>query len=82
MVIVSHLKRIETTPLFYHLRETSFGPVALIWKRCGKQPKIERILISKPDAPAGQRGEAAFPERRACLNGRVVLLIECMLAGT
>jgi hypothetical protein len=34
---VNHLKRIEAAPLFCCLGETPFGPVALIWKLCGKE---------------------------------------------
>lgn len=80
MVIVNHLKRIETAPLSYCLRETRFGPVALIWKLCGKRPKIERILISKSGALADQRAKAISPGSISCSCSEVDLVADRIAA--
>jgi methylated-DNA-[protein]-cysteine S-methyltransferase len=80
MVIVNHLKKIETAPLSYCLRETPFGPVALIWRLCGRQPKIEKILISKSGAPADQRVKETFPGSLSCSCPEVNLVADRIAA--
>jgi methylated-DNA-[protein]-cysteine S-methyltransferase len=55
------MKTRETTQSFYHLRKTPFGPVAVLWSLHGKQPKIRRVVISRPGAPAGQIVRTSFP---------------------
>jgi methylated-DNA-[protein]-cysteine S-methyltransferase len=43
-------------------QKTAFGPVAVLWSFYGNRPTILRIVLSKPDSPAGRLVEALFPE--------------------
>ena len=66
MIAVKHLKNRAAAPLSYCLRETPFGPVALLWERCGRHPRIERILMSRFGSPADLRVKATFPGSLSC----------------
>jgi len=46
------MNKIETFLEFHCLRETPFGPVAVLWSVYRGQPKIRRVLISKPGVSA------------------------------
>jgi methylated-DNA-[protein]-cysteine S-methyltransferase len=50
-----NVKIVEATP---------FGPVALAWDRYGGVPKIARVLLSKPAAPATERVREFFSDAR------------------
>jgi len=52
---------IETTQSFYCLRKTPFGLVAVLWSIHREQPKISRILLSKPKVSAKQIVQTSFP---------------------
>lgn len=43
------------------IRATPFGPVALLWSVFGDQPKIFRVLLSKPGVLANQQVTVLFP---------------------
>jgi len=53
------------TPAFC-LRDTPFGPVAVLWSVHGGEPKIGRILLSAPEISAGQACPGAFPPFQGC----------------
>ncbi len=55
---------VECRPCFT-LRETRFGPVAVIWSIRGGVPAILRVVISHPHAPADRIVRAAFPGTRS-----------------
>lgn len=56
------MKPLETTPSFHCLRNTAFGPVAVLWAIHQEQPKIRRIVLSAPTAPAGRILQRSFPD--------------------
>ena len=56
------MKRIENKPLYVSLRSTPFGPVAALWSVHGGEPKICRIVLSKPGSPAKQAVANSFPD--------------------
>lgn len=43
---------------------TPFGPVALIWSEIDGAPKILRVLLSRPGAPASALAAGLYPEAR------------------
>ena len=43
---------------------TPFGPVALLWDQFDGDPKIVRVLLSKPGSPAASQVRANFPDAR------------------
>lgn len=51
-----------TSQAFHCLRDTPFGPVALLWSAYREQPKILRILLSRPGSTAKERIGTAFPD--------------------
>jgi methylated-DNA-[protein]-cysteine S-methyltransferase len=78
------LKKIETTPVFHCLRRTRFGPVAILWSVHQGQPKIRRILLSRPGLPAKQTLKSLFPDSIASSSAEVGALadrITSFLAG-
>jgi hypothetical protein len=50
------------TSLSFCLRETSFGPVAIVWSLFHARPMIRRVILSKPGSPAGLLVAARFPD--------------------
>jgi methylated-DNA-[protein]-cysteine S-methyltransferase len=48
--------------LFYSLRETPFGPVAVLWSVYRAEPKVCRVLLSKPEASAKRGLETSFAD--------------------
>lgn len=41
------------TSLSFCLRETPFGPVAIVWSLFRGRPMIRGVILSKPGSPAG-----------------------------
>jgi methylated-DNA-[protein]-cysteine S-methyltransferase len=48
--------------LFYSLRETPFGPFAVLWSVYRGEPKVCRVLLSKPEASAKRGLETSFAD--------------------
>jgi methylated-DNA-[protein]-cysteine S-methyltransferase len=57
---IKHMKKTDTTNSFHCFRETRFGPVAILWLVHRRQPKIRRILLSKPGLSAKQIVKSLF----------------------
>jgi len=55
------MKENRNYPSAYCLRDTAFGPVAVLWSPYGNEPKICRILLSSPEIPAGDAMKEIFP---------------------
>jgi len=47
------------------LRETPFGPVAIVWSRFHARPMIRRVILSKPGSSAGLLVAIRFPDSRS-----------------
>lgn len=56
------MDKIEKAQAFYCLRETPFGPVAVLWSVYRGQPKIRRVLISKSGLSAKRVVKTFFPD--------------------
>ena len=55
------MNRIEREPISFTLRPSPFGLFALLWEDHAGQPKIRRILLSRPGLPAPQAVKETFP---------------------
>lgn len=55
-------KNLSNMKLSYLIRSTPFGPVAIVWSVFRDQPKIKRILLSKPNWSAENRLSELFPD--------------------
>ena len=56
------MKKRETPETFYCLRETPFGPVAVVWSVYRGQPRIQRVLLSKRRVSAKHVVKTSFPD--------------------
>ena len=56
------MHKIPTAQPFHSLRETPFGPVAVIWSVYRGRPKIRRVLLSKSGASAKHVLKTSFAE--------------------
>jgi len=56
------MMKAETPQAFHYLRDTPFGPVAVLWSVYGSQPKIRRVLLSKSGVSAKLAVKTSFPE--------------------
>jgi len=75
---------IKTAKLFFLLRSSPFGPVALIWSVYKGQPKIFRALISTPNVSAKHRVVTLFPDSEAATCSEIDVIaddIETFLGG-
>jgi len=66
------------------IRATPFGPVAVLWSVFADQPKIFRVLLSKPGVSAKQQVSLLFPDCAAssCSEMNVIADdIEAFLGG-
>jgi methylated-DNA-[protein]-cysteine S-methyltransferase len=62
---VKPMKKMEKTQVFFCLRQTSFGPVAVVWSVHEGQAKINRVLLSSPDKSAKQLTVASYQSVKA-----------------
>jgi len=56
------MEKPRTAQQSYYLRETPYGPVALLWSIHRGKPGIFRILISRPEVTTRQQVETLFPD--------------------
>jgi methylated-DNA-[protein]-cysteine S-methyltransferase len=78
------MKKNRECPPAFCLRDTPYGPVAVLWSIYGNEPKICRILLSNPEISAGDGGKKIFPgsEPSSCLQiDRTLDQIEAFLTG-
>jgi methylated-DNA-[protein]-cysteine S-methyltransferase len=68
--------KVYTEKSFYRFCESGFGPVAVLWSVHRQQPRIWRILLSRPGLSSKQRVESDF----ACATPSSCLEID-LLAG-
>jgi len=47
------------------VRSTPFGPVALLWSIVSGQPRVMRVLLSRPGRSAEELVSGAFPQARS-----------------
>lgn len=84
LIIHGALKNLEITPAFHCLRETRFGPIAVVWSGPQGRQKIRRVLLSRPGLSAKQTVKSLFPDSNASSSAEVDALadrITAFLAG-
>ena len=70
------MKQIETNPAAFCLRATPFGTVATLWSVYRREPKICRILLSKPGASAKQAMQRFFPDSAVSSCPEINILVD------
>jgi methylated-DNA-[protein]-cysteine S-methyltransferase len=73
-------KDIETAHFFHRFRETRFGPVAILWSVPQGQPKIRRVLLSRPGLSAKQMVKYLFPDSTTSSSAEVDALADRIAA--
>ena len=71
---------LETNPMFSSLRKTPFGPTAVLWAVHKNQPRIYRVLLSKPGKPADRIVEADFPDVKRSSCGEIDIVADKIVA--
>jgi len=56
------MRTTEASQLSCCLRRTPFGPVAVLWSVHREQPRIRRVLLSKPELSAERFVQISFPD--------------------
>jgi methylated-DNA-[protein]-cysteine S-methyltransferase len=70
------MKQIKTNPPAFCLRVTPFGPIAALWSVYRSEPKICRILLSKPGISAKHAIKNFFPDSAASSCPEINILVE------
>jgi methylated-DNA-[protein]-cysteine S-methyltransferase len=73
---VQRMKQKKTNPPAFCLRRTRFGPVAVVWSVYRAEPKICRILLSKPELSAKQAVKKFFPVLAAASCPEINILVD------
>ena len=74
------MRTAETNQLFYCLRRTPFGPVAVVWSAHRELPRIYRVLLSKPRLSAKRRVQTFFPDARRSPCTEIDLVADQIMA--
>ena len=78
------MNKIVPSSIFSIVRPSSFGSFAVLWSEHNGQPKIYRILLSKPNLPAAQAVQETFPGIRSFTCSEIAKVadqIEALLRG-
>lgn len=78
------MKRIVKEPASFIVRPSQFGKFAVLWGYYAGEPKICRVLISKPGLPAEDAVRKQFPEIEISGCGEIGMIadkIEAFLKG-
>ena len=81
---VKRMKNKGTGKSSFCIRPTPFGPVVMLWSVFGDQPKIFRVLLSRPGVTARHQVSVLFPDSigSSCSEINVVADdIEAFLSG-
>ena len=73
---IRRIRTTETGQLSYCLRWTPFGPVAVLWAVYREQPRVRRILLSKPGLSAKRRVQTFFPDARRSSCAEIDLVVD------
>jgi methylated-DNA-[protein]-cysteine S-methyltransferase len=73
---VKRMKQIETNSIAFCLRATPFGPVAALWSVYRREPKICRILLSKPGISAKHAIKKFIPDSAASSCSEINILVD------
>jgi len=72
--------KMKTHPPAFSLRNTPFGPVAVLWSVQGGEPKIGHILLSSPAISAGDEVKKLFPYSAVSSCPEIDILLDQMEA--
>ncbi|SEM19967.1 O-6-methylguanine DNA methyltransferase [Syntrophus gentianae] len=78
------MKQARSISPAFCLRDTPFGPVAVLWSVYRNEPKICRVLLSHPENPAGDSVKKIFPDSELASSSTmnpVLDQIEAFLSG-
>ncbi len=64
----------------YCLRRTPFGPVAVLWSVHREQPRIRRVLLSKPELSAERFVQTSFPDVKHSSCAEIDLVADQIMA--
>ena len=70
----------EKTQVFFCLRRTSFGPVAIVWSEHTGQAKIWRVLLSSQENSAKQLTVASYPYAKGLSCSQINTIVDQMEA--
>jgi methylated-DNA-[protein]-cysteine S-methyltransferase len=70
------VKQIKTDSPAFCLRATPFGPVAALWSLYRGEPKIFRLLLSKPGIPAGEAVKTFLPDSAVSPCPEIKILLD------
>jgi len=59
------MSKADTTQQFYRFFKTPFGPLAVLWAVTDEQPKVFRVLLSKPRVAVKYQLSKLFPNSTA-----------------
>ena len=62
MQVVKRMKKIDTSQTSFCFRPSPFGPIAVFWSVHEGQPRICRVLLSKPGVSAKQAVKMSFSD--------------------
>jgi methylated-DNA-[protein]-cysteine S-methyltransferase len=74
------MKQTTTNPPAFCLRSTPFGPLIAIWSVYKGEPRVSRILLSKPEISAKQAMKKFFPDYLASTCSAINSLADQMEA--
>jgi methylated-DNA-[protein]-cysteine S-methyltransferase len=74
------MRAAEANQLFYCLRRTPFGPVAVVWSVHRERPRIRRVLLSKPELSAERLVQTTFPDVRRSSCAEIDLVADQIMA--
>jgi hypothetical protein len=75
----THGREIGGSQLLYCLRRTPFGPVAVVWSADAGEPRIRRVLLSKPRLSAERLVQTSFPDARRSSCAEIDLVCDRIL---
>lgn len=77
---VKRMRNEDTATSSFCIRSSPFGPVAMIWWGFAGQPRISRVLISKPSVSAEYQLSRLFPESTAATCSEINVVADHMEA--
>jgi methylated-DNA-[protein]-cysteine S-methyltransferase len=74
------MKKIHTAGLFYCLRTSPFGPIAVMWSVYQGCAKIIRVLLSKSGGGANRLVETSYPDAISASSAEIDVIADQMVA--
>jgi methylated-DNA-[protein]-cysteine S-methyltransferase len=78
--IGNRMQQTTTNPTAFCLRGTAFGPVAVLWSVYRREPKVYRIVLSKPGMPANRAVKKFVPDSAASSCSEIDIFVDRLAA--